>query len=351
MNFYRHNKEFKLENGQSLPGIKIAYHTYGRMNAQRDNVVWICHAFTANSDALDWWDGLVGEGKLYNPNKYFIVCANILGSCYGTTGPLSVNPLSGKAYYREFPQITTRDMVNAHEILRKELEIPKIHTVIGGSVGGHQSVEWAIMNPEVIENLILVATNAKFSPWGIAFSESQRMAIEADATFFDDKPEGGINGLKAARSIALLSYRNSGAYNATQQDSDENKVDDYRANSYQRYQGEKLVKRFNAYSYYTISKALDSHNVGRNRGGVEKALSRITAKTLVIGISSDILFPEFEQHILHNGIKGSKLKVIESKYGHDGFLIEYEQIHEIISNFYSSGKEIKKNNKYMSMLV
>ena len=334
MNYYKYNKEFKLENGNSLPEVQIAYHTYGQLNKAKNNVIWICHAFTANSDALDWWSGLVGEGKLYDPEKYFIVCANILGSCYGTTGPLSVNLLTKKPYYRNFPQITTRDMVNAHELLRKELKITKIHTVIGGSVGGHQSVEWAIMNPKVIENLILVATNAKFSPWGIAISESQRMAIEADATFYEDKVNGGENGLKAARSIALLSYRNSVAYNTTQQDNNDDLVDNYRANSYQRYQGEKLAERFNAYSYHIISKTLDSHNVGRSRGGIEKALSQIIAKTLVIGISSDILFTPDEQVVLHENINNSELKMIESKFGHDGFLIEYEQIKKIITDFY-----------------
>lgn len=341
MNFFRYNNEFQLENGSKLPEIQIAYHTYGQLNTKKSNVIWICHAFTANSDALDWWEGLVGKNKLFDIEKYFIVCANILGSCYGSTGPLSINPLTGKSYFRDFPQISTRDMVNAHELLRNELQITKIHTVIGGSVGGHQSIEWAIMKPEVIENLILVATNAKFSPWGIAISESQRLAIEADATYFEDKPDGGQKGLKAARSIALLSYRNSKAYNLTQAENDDTKTNNYRASSYQQYQGEKLVNRFDAYSYFTISKALDSHNVGRNRGGIENALSKITARTLIIGIDSDILFLPEEQELMNRFIKSSELHMIESDFGHDGFLIEYEKIQTIISNFYTSKKKHK----------
>jgi homoserine O-acetyltransferase len=336
MNNLEYKSEFQLENGEFLSEINIAYHTYGQLDTKKSNVIWICHAFTANSDALDWWNGLVGEDKLFDTTKYFIVCANILGSCYGTTGPLTVNQNTGKPFYRTFPQITTRDMVNAHEILRKHLKIDKIHTVIGGSVGGHQSIEWAIMYPKVIENLILIATNARFSPWGIAISESQRLAIEADATFFEDRPDGGQKGLKAARSIALLSYRNSEAYNFTQKDEENDKIDGFRANTYQQYQGEKLVKRFNAYSYYVISKALDSHNVGRNRGSAEQALQQIKARTLIIGIDSDILFLPEEQHFMHKYIPKSKLEMISSKFGHDGFLIEYEKIQKIILNFYQS---------------
>ena len=335
------NKEFPLESGKILPRVEIAYHTYGKLNADKSNVVWICHAFTANSDPADWWPGMVGKGLTFDPDKHFIICANILGSAYGTTGPLSINPETGKPYYRSFPDISVRDIVKLHQQLADYLNIEKIYILTGGSVGGHQALEWAIMQAERIENLFLIATNARFSPWGIAFSTSQRMAIEADQTYYQDTPEGGAKGLEAARSIALISYRNATAYNKTQSEKNDEVKSGFRADSYQRYQGKKLQRRFNAYSYYTLLNVLDGHNVGRNRGGIEKALEKITANTLIIGIDSDILFLPEEQNELVKFIKNSVLKIIKSDYGHDGFLIEYDQISSIINAFLLSLKIAK----------
>lgn len=332
-NTYKYKQKFQLESGAYLPELEIAYTTYGNLNRNKSNVVWICHAFTANSDPAEWWHGMVGKGLTFDPEQYFIVCANILGSHYGTTGPLSINPETGNAYYRNFPFITVRDLVNAHKVLAYYLNIDRIHILTGGSVGGHQAIEWAIMQAERIENLFLIATNAKFSPWGIAFSASQRMAIEADPTFYEDRPDGGQKGLEAARSIALISYRNAIAYNITQAEKSNEISKDFRADSYQRYQGKKLSSRFNAYSYYILSKVLDGHNVGRNRGSIKNALAKITARTLIIAIDSDILFLPEEQHEMANYIPSAKLYMIKSDYGHDGFLLEFEQISEIIKQF------------------
>jgi homoserine O-acetyltransferase len=195
-------------------------------------------------------------------------------------------------------------------------------------------VEWNIKNPELFENLVLVATNAQHSPWGIAFNESQRLAIKADRTYYSNNAEGGQKGLSAARSIALLSYRNYHTYVETQKETDLEKNDNYNAASYQRYQGEKLVKRFNAYSYVALSKAMDSHNVGRGRGSVEKALSQVKAKTFVIGVSSDLLFPLNEQRFLANHIPVSSYVAIDSFYGHDGFLIETPILTQELKKFY-----------------
>ncbi len=343
-NLYKHNKAFQLESGQYLPEIEIAYTTYGKLNDDKSNVVWICHAFTANSDPMEWWPGMVGEGLTFDPAKHFIICANILGSAYGTTGPLSVNPETEEPYYRKFPLITVRDMVHAHQILADYLKIDKIYILTGGSVGGHQAIEWAVMQAERVENLMLIATNARFSPWGIAFSASQRMAIEADASFYEDKPDGGAKGLETARSIALISYRSSVAYNKSQAEETNALKADFKAESYQRYQGEKLKNRFNAYSYYTLSKVLDGHNVARGRGSLENALALIKAKTLIIGINSDILFLPEEQYELKKYIADNELNMIDSDYGHDGFLLEYEQISSIIKNFISIPLA-KKNNR------
>ncbi|MEX8546993.1 MAG: homoserine O-acetyltransferase [Mucilaginibacter sp.] len=324
---------FTLESGKHLPGMEIAYHTFGHLNPEKNNVVWVCHALTANSDVLDWWPGLFGEKALFNPQDHFIVCANILGSAYGTTNPLSIHPRTDEPYFLTFPEFTIRDVVKAHQLLAKHLGIEQIDTLIGGSLGGQQALEWAIAEPGKMDHLIILASNAKHSPWGIAFNESQRLAIAADPTFYKSVPNGGNTGLKAARSLALLSYRNYKTYAITQADDDPQKRDSFNASSYQNYQGQKLVNRFNAYSYWYLTKAMDSHNVARNRPSLESALGRIKAKTLVIAIASDILFPPDEQRFLYRNIPGAAFAEVESLFGHDGFLIETEALSKIIYSF------------------
>ena len=331
---YIYNGEVNLELGEKLSQVKINYSTYGTLNKNKSNVVWVCHALTANADPVSWWPGLVGDDCLYNPEEYFIVCANILGSCYGTSGPIELDPSTNKNYFLSFPQVTIRDMVAAHELLRKQLGIEKIHTCIGGSLGGQQAIEWSITNPSLIDHLILMATNASHSPWGIAFNESQRMAIKADPTWDSDSLEAGKNGMGAARAMALLSYRTYETYKKTQSEEGCELTKNFKAISYQNYQGEKLVKRFNCHSYIYLTQAMDSHNVGRGRGSVEKALSLVKSKTLLLGIGSDILFPPSEQKFIQQHIKGSVYKEIDSLYGHDGFLIETEVIGGVIKEFY-----------------
>jgi homoserine O-acetyltransferase len=333
---FKSTQPLELESGQKIQNLEIGYHTYGRLNANKDNVVWVCHALTANSDVMDWWKGLFGADNFFNPDEHFIVCANILGSPYGTTNPLSANPTTGLPYYLAYPQYTVRDLIKAHQQLAEHLKINDINILIGGSLGGQQAIEWAIIEPTRIKNLILIATNARHSPWGIAFNESQRLALTADRTFYSNSPDGGKKGLKAARSIALLSYRGYKTYTVSQQDDNDNISDDHRASSYQNYQGQKLVNRFNAYSYWYLSKAMDSHNVGRARNGVEKALSLIKARTLVIGIKSDVLFPVEEQQYLFRHIPKSAFAEFDSFYGHDGFLIETEALTNIITSFFKT---------------
>lgn len=330
---YKHKKTFRLESGKRLKNLNIVYHTYGKLNEKKDNVIWVCHALTANSDVFDWWKGLFGENNLFNPEDHFIICANILGSPYGTTNPLSTNAATGQPYYLSFPSFTIRDLASAHKLLADHLKIQKISALIGGSIGGQQALEWAIQEPGRINNLILIATNAQHSPWGIAFNESQRLAITSDRTFYAQSPQGGSKGLKAARSIALLSYRTYNTYGATQLETDSEVKDDFKASSYQNYQGEKLVNRFNAYSYWFLTKAMDSHNVGRNRKSVEAALRQIEARTLVIGINSDILFPTEEQKFISRHIPDCEYREIDSFYGHDGFLVETKIIAHEIANF------------------
>jgi homoserine O-acetyltransferase len=324
---------FVLESGEVLPFIEIGYHTFGVLNEQKNNVIWVCHALTANSDPTDWWSGLVGEGKVINPDENFIVCANIIGSCYGTTHPLSINPMSSTPYYDSFPLITIRDMVKAHILLADHLGVREIKLLIGGSMGGQQALEWSVMCADDIKNLLVIATNAAHYPYGIAFNESQRLSIYADPSYWAKTAEGGTAGLKAARSIALISYRSYAAYGLSQAEKDIDKYQEFRAASYQRYQGEKLVKRFDAYSYVSLTKSMDSHNLGRGRSKLETALEKIKAKTLCISIESDALFPPTEQFFLAKHIKNSYYEIIDSPYGHDGFLLETEKLSALIKKY------------------
>jgi len=332
VHIYRHQQNFQLESGFVFDELNLAYHTYGALNSKKDNVIWVCHALTANSDVFDWWKGIFGENDLFNPKDHFIVCANILGSHYGTTGPLNY-PSKEQPLLQDFPAFTTRDLARIHEHLRLELGIEKIQLLIGASLGGQQALEWSIEQPDIIEKLVLIATNARHSAYGIAFNETQRQAIYTDPTYGNGSVDGGANGLKTARAIAMLSYRSYEGYLKTQTSVNNHLTEDFPAASYQRYQGQKLADRFNAYSYVLLSKAMDAHNVGRKRASIEIALQFIKAKTLVIGIDSDLLFPVSEQAFLAEWIPNAHLARIDSAFGHDGFLVEHKQLSDLLSDF------------------
>ncbi len=332
---------FPLECGEVLAEVEIAYHTYGTLNAAKDNVVWVFHALTGNSDAADWWNGMIGEGKFFDPTEHFIVCGNMIGSHYGSTSPLSIDPKTGLCYGRSFPTITVRDVVNGFIRLAQHLDIQRVTMGIGGSMGGQQVLEWAIMQPNFFENIAVIACGVKMTPWAVALNETQRMAIEADPSVSaenlahatrDDLLKAGAKGMEAARAIGMLSYRSYEGYNIAQVD-DEDRIDVFKVQNYQRYQAYKLRKRFNALSYISISKTMDSHNVGRDRGGIHKALSKIKSNTLIVGIQTDILFPLEEQAQIAAHIPHAKLKLIHSKFGHDGFLIEFDQMLDLLEKF------------------
>src|SRR5687768_1507702 len=336
MEYFHYQQPFVLESGETLPEITIAYHSYGNLNATKNNVIWICHALTANSDVEEWWPGMIGKGLLFDPEEHFIICANILGSCYGTTGPLSVNPDTGELYYHSFPFVTIRDMVNAHILLRKHLGITKIELLIGGSIGGYQALEWAIMEKEAIENMLLLTTSAAESAWGIAVHTAQRLAIEADNTWKETHAEAGIKGMKAARAIGMLTYRNYEVLVEKQTDPDINKIDNFKASSYINHQGDKLVKRFNAYTYWMLTKAMDSHNIARARAAdLQSVLKTVKHKTLIMGVSSDILCPVQEQKFIAQNMPNATYIEISSAYGHDGFLVEIEKITEHVTTWLS----------------
>lgn len=333
---YSHDKPFRLESGVELPRLEIAYNTYGTMNPDRSNVVWVCHALTANSDVADWWPHTVETGCFLDPAKWFVVCANILGSHYGTTGPLSVNPATGAPYYGDFPDFTIRDMVAVHRVLADALGIGRIHALVGSSVGGFQAVEWAVDEPERFDKLVLIATAPVATPWAIAIDETQRMAIEADPTYGERRPDAAMAGLAAARAIGLLTYRGGEGYNLTQRETEPGKLlprAAHRPCSYQQYQGLKLCRRYNAYSYVKILDAFDTHDVGRSRGGLEKALSRISAQTMTVGITTDMIFPPAEMRRLAAAIPGAAYEELASDFGHDGFLVEHQRLNDILTKF------------------
>lgn len=332
INYYQHNHPFKLELGGALPQLTIAYHTYGNLNADRSNAVWVCHALTANSDVADWWPHTVEKGAFLDPEKYFIVCANILGSHYGTTGPLTPMPDTGEPLYADFPKLTISDMARAHALLANTLGIKKIYKLVGSSVGGFQALEWAAMEPQRFDNMVLIATAAKASPWAIAIDETQRMAIMSDKSYGERRDDAAQAGLAAARAIGMLTYRGPEGYNRTQSDRPESDITDpHRACTYQRYQGEKLCRRYNAYSYVTILDAFDTHDIGRKRGGLEKTLASLTMPVTVVGISSDIIFTPPEMRALAQALPNSRYYEIDSDMGHDGFLVEHGQLNKILT--------------------
>lgn len=324
---------FTFESGDSIPSLQVVYHTSPREYKSGDRVVWLCHALTANSDPEDWWPEMVGKGCCIDPDKDFVVCVNILGSPYGTTGPKSIHDSSmGISTYLDFPKFTIRDSARLFTMVRKHLNIAYVDFLVGSSIGGFHALEWAIMEGDTIRNAAFIATAPRVSPWISAWMEAQRMALEADYTFQEcESLEGGRQGLKAARALSLISYRSFDGYNLTQSESDEDFLFASRAASYERYQGEKLVKRgFDAYSYYYILYSVDSQNVGRCRGGLSKALAQIRAKSIVISITSDGIFPPCESREWAKHIPNAQYFEIESRYGHDGFLLETEQISKIL---------------------
>lgn len=320
VSYYQKQGSFRLESGQTIQDLKIGYHTYGKMNKDCSNVVWVFHALSANSDVLDWWPGLFGESYLFSPKDYFIVCANVIGSPYGSSSADDLN----------FPQFSVRDVVQAHLALAEHLNIVEIQCAIGGSFGGDQAIEFAYSYPGSIKNLILIASSSRVSAWAIAIHETQRLAMTSDPSF--GQKDGGADGMKAARAIGMLTYRTSNSFIDAQTDQGD-KLDKFKASSYIQYQGDKFVRRFNALSYYYLTKCLDSHNLGRNRGGEISALRQIRIPTLVIGIVSDILIPIQLQKEMVKHMPNAIYREIESNFGHDGFLVETEKISLEINAF------------------
>jgi homoserine O-acetyltransferase len=322
---FQYKELFHFESGARLPNLNIAYHTFGKRSVADDNIIWVFHALTANSDVSEWWPTLFGQNNILDPDKYFIICANVIGSPYGSSCPSDLH----------FPMFTVRDVCRLHMLLAEELNIRQIYLAIGGSFGGDQALEFAHSFQGKIQNLVLIACSAKESAWAIAVHETQRLALKSDPTF--GLLNGGQEGIKAARAIGMLTYRTSQLFIDKQTD-DQEKLDDFMASSYIKYQGDKFADRFTALSYYYLTKCLDSHDIGRNRGGIKTALTRINIPSLVIGIDSDMLIPTNLQKELAEFLPSAAYEEIHSDSGHDGFLIEGPRIANCIKEFLGKNK-------------
>ncbi len=321
--------DLPLEAGGVLKGAHLVFHT---SEERHGRVIWICHALTANSNPEDWWPEMVGPGRTIDPERDYVVCVNMLGSSYGSESPARENPATGKLWLLDFPRVTIRDSVSAFIAVRKHLGIEKIDLLIGASNGGFNAVEWAVTEPERIGRALFLCTAPRISPFMGATIEAQRMALEADPTFREAKDlSGGAAGLKCARAQALISYRCFKGYGRTQAEEDPDTLFAGRVASYERYQGEKLLRRgFDAYCYYTQCNAMDSHNVGRGRGGVQQALGRIQARCTVVAVDTDQIFPPAESREWSRWIPGAEYIEISSDFGHDGFLLEIAKLSAII---------------------
>ncbi|MGV9916775.1 homoserine O-acetyltransferase MetX [Streptomyces cellulosae] len=347
--WYAHPEPLALEAGGELPGVRLAFETWGRLAPDRSNAVLVLHALTGDSHVAGpagpghptpgWWDGLVGPGRALDTDRWFVVAPNVLGGCQGSTGPSSRGP-SGRRWGGDFPFLTQRDQVTAEAALADALGVDRWALVVGGSMGGMRAVEWAVSYPERTGALLLLATTAAASAEQIAWAQTQLHAIRSDPHWHDghyhDTGRGPHAGLGVARRIAHITYRSEPELQSRFGRSPQEAEDPWRGGRYQvasylDHHADKLVRRFDAASYVVLSEAMNSHDVGRGRGGVRAALGRVTAPTLVAGVDSDRLYPPSQQAELAAGIPTADApRVVESPYGHDGFLIEVEQVAALV---------------------
>ena len=322
----------RLESGETLPHVRIAYRTWGRPRA---NATLICHALTGSADADDWWADLFGPGRAFDPDQAYIVCANVLGGCYGTTGPTSRAPGAFEPYGATFPEVTIRDIVHTQVRLLDHLKVQTLDLVVGGSMGGMQVLEWASLYPDRVTAIAPIAATSTQPAWAVALSEAQRQAIKADANFTGGRyplGAGPVRGLAAARSIAMISYRSPHNFDSRfgREEADD---DTYEVQSYLRHQGDKLVDRFDANTYLTLIGAMDSHDVGRGRGSIPDALAAIPHPALVVSISSDGLYPATDVAEMATRLPNAELHEIDAPHGHDAFLIRINELNDALVDF------------------
>ena len=329
---------FNLESGEALEKVVVAYQTWGDIANAAKNTILICHALTGSSDVDAWWPNIIGKGKTFDPATDFIVCANILGSCYGTTGPASYKPGSSKRYQADFPRISIRDMVNAERALLDHLGVDFVELVTGPSLGGMQALEWAFMYPERVGSVVPIGVGGRHSAWCIGISEAQRAAIAADPNwrggYYSDerRPQ---QGLAAARMMAVCTYRSWQSFEERfgRETSD---ADQFQVQSYLQHQATKINDRFDANAYVTLTQAMHTHDLSRGRGPYPDVLAKVTQPALVVSVSSDALYPAHEQRYLATQLANASYEVLDCSHGHDGFLIETEALGGVIDDFRQS---------------
>jgi homoserine O-acetyltransferase/O-succinyltransferase len=359
---FPHDRPFALDGGKVLSSVSIAYESWGTLNEDATNAILICHAWTGDSHVSGaaeegnptpgWWEGVVGPGKAIDTNKWFVVCSNVIGGCQGSTGPATAHPEDGQLYGSRFPVITVRDMVRAQVRLTDMLGIRAWHSVVGGSMGGMQVLEWAVTFPDRVKTIIPIATCAQATAQQIAWGAIGRRAIRLDpkwrnGEYYDAATgEGPWEGLAIARMLSQVTFRSDNVFNErfgralVDMDADYNGLglwDRFEVEGYLDHHGDRLIRRFDTNSYLIIGKAMDLHDIARGRGTLDTAMSRIKAPTLVLGISSDILYPTYQQKQIHSMLteKGvdSTYVEIDSPHGHDAFLINFDQVGAPIKSF------------------
>lgn len=339
------DRPFVLEDGSALDSVTLAYETWGTLDGDASNAILVCHALTGDAHAYDahqsrrgWWQGVIGPGEAIDTERYFVVCANVLGGCQGTTGPASPNPATGRRWAAAFPPITIRDMVRTQAHLADHLGVKQWLCVVGGSMGGMQALEWGAMYPARVRSIAPLAVGCSASPWQIGWSAVGRTAIALDPRWrggeYYDAPagEGPHEGLALARAVAQITYRSDELFaerfgrSLVRPNEQFGLWDRYSVEGYLDYHGEKLVRRFDANSYLVLNKAMDTHDLGRGRGGLQRAVARISAPVLTLSISSDTLYPPRQQTELRDLVVAAdgdcRYVVVESPHGHDGFLVE-----------------------------
>jgi homoserine O-acetyltransferase len=342
----KHSKTFHepfiTEGGAIIPQPEVSYQTWGSLNKAQDNAVLICHALTGNINANEWFGGLFGKEKTLDPDQQFIICPNILGSCYGTTGPTALNRETGTRYQGDFPELTVRDAVRFHQRLLDELAIKRLKFVIGGSLGGMQALEFSIMDDRA-SAAICIAMGKAHRPWQIGISQTQRQAIYSDPNWQDGfyrKNHPPARGLALARMIAMNSYRSPQDFDTKFGRNRQDKSQEFQIASYLDYQGQKLASRFDAVSYVRLTQMMDTHDVARGRGSYDSVLKNVTVPVLAAGIGSDWLYPVDEQKELASLLPNGTYAEIVSSHGHDAFLIEFAQMNKIFTSF------LEKTKKY-----
>ena len=333
--YHRVQGGFRLESGEVLEEIDIAYRTWGGIENAADRTILICHALTGSADVEAWWPGIIGEGKAFDPRHDFVVCANILGSCYGTTGPANLKPCGTERYRADFPRVSVRDMVELQRELLDALGVERVEVVTGPSLGGMQALEWAASYPERVGGVVPIGVGGRHSAWCIGVSEAQRAAIKADPNFrngyySDDEPPTA--GLAAARMMAVCTYRSWESFDE-RFGRETREEGGYQVQSYLRHQGKKINDRFDANTYITLTHAMHTHDLARGRGDYLDVLAAIKQPALVVSVSTDTLYPPQEQALLAEHMPNARYELLESTHGHDGFLIETKQLAQLIQEF------------------